>query len=116
MPYVLDTFHARPMDLAGVDLRKTTVLFLGYPNAEPHTIISDAKKYQTARYGSPVDWMERPDTELVAMFSLFARMSSELQRQCEGTRYTFVDTGMSFDRALDSATECALAGEKVHGQ
>ena len=45
MPYVVDTFHTQPAYLHGIDISKTTILFLGYPEVEPYQKTEQSRQY-----------------------------------------------------------------------
>lgn len=109
MPYVLDTFHVRPIDLNGLDRTKTAVIFLGFPDADPKRLTQSARAYQTSYYGAPVGWVAEEDSRVEEMFSMFIRMSRELEQECRRLSYTFVNTGASFNAAVDQVLALATA-------
>ena len=114
MPYVVDTFHVRPLDLEGIDTSKTQVLFLGYPEANPGDKACETQAYQNEAYGAPHGWVRGDVTEVAARFLIFTQMSRDLQNECAACGLTFVDTGSGFSDALLAAAALATSQEKAY--
>jgi len=107
LPYVLDTFHVRPADLAGLELDKIQVLFFGYPDIDAQTKTLEARAYEMARYGGLYGWVADEISAVAAKFELFIQMSRELQAECATCGFPFINTSQSFSEAIESAVALA---------
>lgn len=115
MPYVLDTFHVRPEDLAGIDRRKTQVLFLGYPEAGAREKALQAQAYQIENYGSASGWLAGGAAEAAEKFEIFIEMSRYYRDSCSRIGFSFYDLGHDLPGTLEAAKEQVLSQQKVYG-
>jgi hypothetical protein len=114
MPYVVDTFHARPADLTEIDTRKTQILFLGYPDADPNKKAIQTQKYQKEAYGTLHGWVASELAAVAAKFRIFIQMSRELREECAACGLAFIDTSSGFNDALSMAANLATSEEKAY--
>lgn len=112
MPYVVDTFHTQPADLHGIDISKTTILFFGYPEADPSQKTEQSRRYYREHGGS--EWLALGDEEVSAKFHMFIEMSRELCEQCVKNGFIFVDTSHDFADALAQAVLLAVSQERIY--
>ena len=113
-PCVVDTFHVRPRDLHGIDERRTTVLFFGYPEADAGQKALQMKRYQTQEYGAPCGWVASDMVEVREKFRIFIQMSRDLREECLAHGFTFVDTGGDFAQSLSVATGLATSEDRTY--
>jgi hypothetical protein len=110
--YVLDTFHVWPDDLDVIDLTKTIVLFLGYPEADPQERMHETKRYEDQRYGKQFGWVAESSEAVSARFTLFTEMSRQISKQCTDCHFSFIDTGHSFEEAISRAVAQVISQER----
>lgn len=101
IPFILDTCHLLPEQVAKRDLhKKYHVVFLGYPSRTPQEKLQDIRTYKTGHY----DWTdEREDAELAATLERFVKNSAYIETECQKYNLPFIDTSTGFNDALDQA-------------
>jgi hypothetical protein len=110
-PYVVDTFHVWPTDLAGIDRATTIVLFLGYPEADPQEKMRRGKQYERERYGKEFGWLADSPEAVSARFTLFIEMSRKIREECAACHFPFVDASHAFEEAISGAVAQVISQE-----
>ena len=105
MPYVVDTFHVWPADLPDIDTSKSTVLFFGYPEADPHEKTNHARRYCKGHTG----WIAGSPDEVCAGFRRLIQMSRDLREECLKYGFRFIDTSHAFADVLSETVLLAVA-------
>ena len=103
MPYVVDTFHVWPADLQGIDRSKSTILFFGYPEADPQEKTEHAKRYCQGYPG----WVAGSPEDVCAGFRRLIQMSRELRDECLKHGFRFIDTSHAFPDVLSETARMA---------
>ena len=105
MPYVVDTFHAWPANLRDIDRSKSTVLFFGYPEADPQEKTEHARRYCKGYTG----WIAGSPEEVRARFRRLIQMSRDLRDECLKHGFHFIDTSHAFADVLSETARLAAA-------
>lgn len=100
MHYVLDSFYFRPGDVADLDRTKTTIIFLGYADADPDEKLSQLDAWHGGT------WPNRKgmsDTQAKDYLQLFLEMSRRDRDDCARLGFLYVDTGVHFEDSIEAA-------------